>query len=73
MNDDRYSPGAFNITGEAQSLRRMQLRRHAEGDMSAPPPARPVAMTFNNFAHHRWSDSHMNLTRTLADVDKERR
>ena len=35
MSDDRYSAGAFNITGEAQALRRMQLRRHAEGDMSA--------------------------------------
>lgn len=38
MNYDRYTAGSFNITGEAQHARRLELRRWREGDRTVPPP-----------------------------------
>lgn len=73
MNEDRYSAGDFNITGEAQHARRIELRRWREGDRTVPPPATFIRLDFSNMASGRWTSSHMNLTRSLADVDREGR
>lgn len=72
MTDDRYFAGDFNITGEAQHARRVELRRWRAGDRTVPGPATVIAIDFS-FASRRWSAAHINLTRSLADVDREGR
>jgi len=39
MNEDRFTAGTFNITGEAQHQRRLELERWRRGDRSVPGPA----------------------------------
>lgn len=70
VDDTIYRAGTFNITGWAQEERRFEMKLWALGSWSAPAPATvtPTPEQMTRLGGRRWSQAHLNLTRSLADV-----
>lgn len=68
---DQFDPHGYVAF---QQARRRELRAWAEGDPTAEPPATGIA----GFGYtpgrgtSAWTNRHLNLTRSLADVDQGR-
>lgn len=57
-----------------QHDRKLELRMAAVGSLAVPPPATGIDMpVIPGRGTRAWTNRHLNLTRSLADVDAEKR